>query len=168
MRSILHILFYFLEFFYDPNALLNGFFDSILKFCRGPPYFSCGIGGLTGCHWLGQFFGGFEELLHGLFDVVDVIGNNWFFVLGSGEGRLGSWDGVGGYFWLGGVDGGPLLSSGVCLVLRKRLFCLTIADVEFGLRGGMGRAGDFIASMSILFFLVVKDIHKLLKNFLIL
>ena len=129
MRSILHILFYFLEFFYDPNAFLNCFFDSILKFCWGSPYFPCGIGGLTGCHWLSQFFGGFEELLHGLFDVVDVVGNNWFFVLGSGEGGLGSWDSVGGYFWLGGANGGPLFSSGVGLLLRKRLFSLAIADV---------------------------------------
>ena len=32
----------------------------------------------------------------------------------------------------------------------------------------MVRAGDFIASISVFFFLVVKDIHEFLKNFLIL
>ena len=73
-----------------------------------------------------KFFRGFEELLHCLFDVVDVVGDNWFFVLVRGEGGMGSWDEC---LWLGGADGAPLLSSGVGLVLRKRLFCLVIADI---------------------------------------
>ena len=95
MRSVLHILFYFLEFFDDPDTFLDGFFDSILKLCRGSPHFSCEIGGLTGDHGLCEFFRSFEELLHFLFDVVDVVGHDWSFVLGRGEGRLGNWDDIG-------------------------------------------------------------------------